>query len=90
MQHSILQGHMNIQGHPVNTLEGLPMGGKAMGVGMKDEGEKNQFFLKKERALHSQMMVMSHKQRSIIILNIVHLMSKKDNKNSGRGKHLAG
>lgn len=47
MQHSILQGHMNIQGHPVNTLEGLPMGGKAMGVGMKDEGEKNQFFFKK-------------------------------------------
>lgn len=88
MQHSVLQGHMYIQGHTVNTLEGLPKGGKAMGVGIKNKG-KIIIFLK-ERPLHSQVMVLSHKQKNIIILNIVHLKSKRDNKNSGSGKHLAG
>lgn len=44
MQHSVLQGHMYIQGHTVNTLEGLPKGGKAMGVGIKNKGENNHFF----------------------------------------------
>lgn len=37
---------MNIQGYTVNILERLPMGGKAMEVGMK--GKITIFFLKGE------------------------------------------
>lgn len=80
---------MDIQGHTVNTLEAAYGKEGQWKWGRKMKGGNNQFFLKRERALHGQVMVVSHKQKSMIILNIVYLRSKKDNKNSRRGKHLA-
>lgn len=84
----IIQGHMAPQGHIVNTLEGLPMGGRTTQWGWKIRA-KILKFKKRERGLLDQETPVSHRLRNMIILNLIQPRAKEENKSSRRGWYLA-